>query len=146
MTAKELAKAGQFPTAVGITHTVPGADSVVTIAIAFSPVVALLRLHEGVRGLLQLLTNLGVRLQILLQGRMIFDPLAVVDQRRILAELLGEFRMAVQEPIHAGQFSARRVTVALAPVLSPVVTLFPPHEGVRVLAQLFAEPRMLLQI
>ena len=36
---------------------------------------------------------------------MITDPSTVVDQRRIFAELLGDFRMAIQEPVHFGHFS-----------------------------------------
>src|SRR5258708_29040951 len=52
-------------------------------------------------------------LQKLLQFRMLFDEVLVIDQRRILAELLGNFRMAVQELVHFCHLSAGRVVVTL---------------------------------
>src|SRR5258706_13421720 len=49
----------------------------------------------------------------LLQFRMLFEEVLVIDQRRILAELLGNFRMAVQELVHFCHLSAGRVVVTL---------------------------------
>src|SRR5258706_182926 len=120
MSAKELAKAGQLPTARGITHTVPipavaGADSTVTVTvtIVLVPIVAIFLPHEGIRVLLELFADSRMVLQILLQFRMLFDEVLVIDQRRILAELLGNFRMAVQELVHFCHLSAGRVVVTL---------------------------------
>src|SRR5260370_38486122 len=101
MTAEELAEARQLATAVGITHAVPivavaGADSMATITIALSPVIAIFLPHEGIRVLLELFANSGGILQILPQFRVVVDELLIIDQRRIFAELLRDFRMAVQ--------------------------------------------------
>src|SRR5260370_37109911 len=126
MAAKELAKACHLPT-------------VVAVALVFPPVEARLRLHEGVRVLAELLAHFRMRLQILLQGWMVLDPLAVVDQRRILAQLFGDLPMAVEEPVHVSQLPASRVTIAISiPVtigLMLVVALFLPHESIRVLRE-----------
>src|SRR5260370_26128969 len=122
MFSDELAKVCQFLTAFA--HTVPvvaSADSSLTIAIVLSPVIAFLPPHEGARVLLELLADFGMLLQIFLQRRMVLDPRCVIDQRRILTQLLRDIRMAVQEPVHAPQFPPGRVIIALSP-------LFPPFE------------------
>src|SRR6266478_1078385 len=53
--------------------------------------------------------------------------------------------MAVQESVHARQFPAGCVMIALSPLFPPVVAILPPHESVRVLAELLADLGMLLQ-
>src|SRR5438132_4303261 len=98
----------QFSAARVPTYTVT-----VTI-IALVPFVAIFLSHEGVRVLLELFADSRVILQKLLQCRMLFEEVLVIDQRRILAELLGNFRMAIHEPVHLSQFSTGRVVVALA--------------------------------
>src|SRR6266446_6073331 len=108
------------------------------IAIILSPVVALLSPHEGARVLPELLADFGMLLQILLQRRMVFDPVSVVDQRRILAQLFRDLPMAVQEPVHARQLPPSRIVIALSPLFPPLVALLPQHESVRVLAELLA--------
>src|ERR1700681_3577854 len=89
------------------------AVSVTITIIALVPFVAIFLSHEGVRVLSELFADSGVILQKLPQLRMLFDELLVIDQRRILAELLGNFRMAIQEPVHLCQFSTGRVVVTL---------------------------------
>jgi len=63
-----IAEARQLATAVGINHAVPisavaGADSMATITIILSPVIAIFLPHEGIRVLFELLANFGVALQ-----------------------------------------------------------------------------------
>src|SRR5437588_441949 len=89
------------------------AVSVSVTIIALVPFVAIFLSYEGVRVLLELLPDSRVILQKLLQRRMLFEEVLVIDQRRILAELLGNFRMAIHEPVHLCQFSTGRVVVTL---------------------------------
>src|ERR1700732_1295228 len=149
MAAEELAEARQLATAVGITHAVPipavaGADSMATITIVLSPVIAIFLPHEGIRVLFELLANFGVALQILLQCRVVLHELPVIDQRRIFSQLFRDLRMAVHEPVHTCQFSASCVAISTVSVtitiiaLVPFVAVFLSHEGVRVLLELFA--------
>src|ERR1700675_5167780 len=103
----------QFSASSVAISTVAIAVSVTVTIIALVPFVAIFLSHEGVRVLFELLADSRVILQKLPQLRMLFDELLVIDQRRILAELLGNFRMAIQEPVHLCQFSTGRVVVTL---------------------------------
>src|SRR5579859_2720365 len=137
MTAEELAKSGQLPTiSIAVAESIVAITPIILSSI-FSPVVTLLPLHESVRVRFELLTHFRMRLQILLQGWMVLDPLAVVDQRRVLAQLLRDFPMAVEEPVHVPHRPE---------ILAPVVAFLPPHKGVWVLFELLTHFRMLLQI
>src|SRR5713101_1125583 len=78
---------------------------------SFPPVEAFLPPHESGRVLAELLPDFRMLLQIFLQSGMVLNPLFVVDQRRILAQLFRDLRMAVQEPVHARQFPPGRVIV-----------------------------------
>src|SRR5258708_35604586 len=105
MSAKELAKAGQLPTARGITHTVPipavaGADSTVTvtIAIVLVPIVAIFLPHEGVRVLLDLLADSRMLLKKLLHRGVVLYQALGLDYRSLLTELFRDLTMAVTEP------------------------------------------------
>src|SRR5215469_7956151 len=51
--------------------------------------------------------------QIGLQGRMVLDEVAVIDERRISAKLFGDFWMAVEEVIEIRQFLAVTVTISV---------------------------------
>src|SRR5580693_3376669 len=78
--------------------------------------------------------------QISLQRGMVTHELFVVDQRRVLAKLLSSFAVAIEELVEARQF------LAIAIVLTTIVTIFCVHEGIRVLFYLVANARMVLQI
>src|ERR1700724_3571264 len=113
MAVHEPVHACQFSTSCVALSTVASAVSVTITIIALVPFVAIFLSHEGVRVLSELFADSGVILQKLPQLRMLFDELLVIDQRRILAELLSNFRMAIQEPVHLCQFSTGRVVVTL---------------------------------
>jgi hypothetical protein len=106
---------------------------------------ALFRLHESYRVLAEFLANSRVLLQKFLQLWVTLHPLMVVDQRGILAQLLGDFRMLIQELVHVGQFSAGYIAIAEARVLSLVEALFRLHESGGILAEFFADFGVLLQ-
>lgn len=61
----------------------------------FDTVKALFVLHEGNRVRLYLLADCRVLLQEAFERRMALDELLVIEQRRILAELLGDFLVTV---------------------------------------------------
>src|SRR5258708_6181396 len=98
--------------------------AVVTILVAFVSFVAIFLPHKGSRVLLELFADSRMVLQKFLQFRMLFDEVLVIDQRRILAELLGNFRMAVQELVHFCHLSAGRVV--FTPILWPHGLTRPP--------------------
>src|SRR5713101_8282073 len=114
MSVQEPVRSRQLLTSyVPISCQVPIAiscDSMI-VTIALTPVEPLFPAHERVRVLAKLLANSGVALQKLLQCRLILNELLVADQRRILAQLLLNFRMAVQEFVHVGDLPALRVIV-----------------------------------
>src|SRR5216684_3739442 len=97
-------------------------DSMI-VTIALTPVEPLFPAHERVRVLAKLLANSGVALQKLLQCRVILNELLVVDQRRIFAQLLRDFRMAIHKPIHG-----RKLLAGYVPIPVPIATVgvFPP--------------------
>src|SRR5438477_1129461 len=122
----------------------------------FMLVETLFALHEGIRIFSKLLAHSRVLLQIALQRWMLLHELLVIHQRGILPQLFGDFRMAVEESIHAGQLPAHH-TAAILPLIDlalPLVeaivalleTLFLLHKGVGIFAELFPHVRMLLQI
>src|SRR6202050_3103951 len=110
VTAQELAKAGQFSTIAFV--AVAGTQ---LIAIALLVLIAIFIPHEGDGVRAKLVGDVGMRLQIPLQSRVIRDPLPVVDQRRIPSKLLGNFRMTIQEMAHVGYFVASYAITALFP-------------------------------
>ena len=77
------------------------------------------------------------------QIRMVFHPLRVVDQRRVSLQLLGDFRMGVQEPVEVGEFLTRnirvRVTGAVFGIFKPSLPL---HEEARGFLNLLTHSRM----
>src|SRR5215469_3559947 len=75
--------------------------------------------------------------QELLERRVTFNELFVVDQRRVLAQLLADFRMTVEELVHVRRH---------APVLPPAVLVLGRHERVRVLADFLSDSRVSSQI
>src|SRR6266478_1898745 len=77
----------------------------------FPPLVTLFLPHECIGVLSELLPDSRMLLQVLLQRRMLLDKLIVPDQRRILAQLLLNFRMAVEEFVHVGDLPALGVIV-----------------------------------
>src|SRR5580700_8104469 len=81
----------------------------IAIAIVFMAVEAGFLTHEGVRIVLDLLAHGRMILQISLQGRMLLHIVIVIDERRIFAQLIGEFGMAVQELVQVREFLAGSV-------------------------------------
>src|ERR1700733_6330746 len=81
----------------------------ITITIVCVTVETRFLTHEGVRIVLDLLTHGRMILQISLQGRMLLHIVIVVDERRIFAQLIGEFGMAVQELVEVREFLAGSV-------------------------------------
>src|SRR5438876_11689120 len=64
------------------------------------PVEPLLLPHKGSWIFSELFPDSSVLLQVLLEGWMLRDELIVVDQQRILLQLLCDLRMAVEELVH----------------------------------------------
>src|SRR5271155_4431298 len=83
----------------------------VTIAAAIPPppVVTRFLTHEAVRISLDLLANRWMILQISLQRRMPVHKIIVIYQRRVFANVAGDFGMAVQELIEVCEFLAGSV-------------------------------------
>jgi hypothetical protein len=117
-----------------------------SIPLIFTTVESFFAVHEGVRIFAELFPDFRMSLQELLQSRMLFNEILIVDQHWIFAELLRDFRMAVHEPIHIRQLLPRYIAIPAASLFAPVVPLLLPHEGTRVLSELFPDSGMLLQI
>src|SRR5207249_12072129 len=66
------------------------------------------------------------------QIRMVFHPLRVVDQRGVSLQLLGDFRMGIQEPVKVGEFLTRNIRVGVPWAVFVVLeALLPLHEKAR---------------
>ena len=83
------------------TEKIPEVGSLLHVAAihVFPAIVAVLLTHEAVRILRQLLAHTLVVLQVGLESRVACDELFVVCERRIAAELLRLFAVAVKEAI-----------------------------------------------
>jgi len=130
------------------------------LAIVLAAVVTSFLLHEGVRIFLRLFPNTRVFLQISLQRWMVLHEFVVIHQRRILANLLGDFAVLIEELIKICQFPARRTAIPIeiriliaygilvaVPsniVYMPLVESFPLHEGVRICLYFLLNSRMIL--
>src|SRR5580693_4753526 len=106
---------------------------------------ALLLMHEGIRIFFVLLANAGMIRQKLLQVRVALHKLLVVYQRWVFAQLLRNLRMAVHKMVHVRQLTASYVSITTL-VFATVKALLLMHEGIRILAEFFADLRMLLQV
>ncbi|MBV9573125.1 MAG: hypothetical protein JOY93_03655 [Acidobacteriales bacterium] len=148
----EVAEAFHVPIAIPVPVTV-------TVATVFPPIITALGAHKGSGVFSYLLANLGMILKIIPQFGVLFHKLFVSEEGRISSHLLGNFWMAIQEPIEAGKFSACGVAVATTaipipvPVTIPVSVPFRPliptlavHESARVFFYFLAHPRMVLKI
>src|SRR5580704_6004064 len=113
--------------------------------LVFAAVKALLLVHEGIRILLVLLANSRMIGQELLQIGVALHKLLVVYQRWIFAQLLRNLRMAVHKMVHVRQLTASHVPITTL-VFAAVEALLLMHEGIRILAEFFADLRMLLQV
>ena len=111
MGAQKLSEAGVFAVHIAAAR-----------AILAAFVTALL-LHESVRILVQFLAHSLMILQIGLQRRVAFYELLVFRQRRIAAELLGDFLVPVKELIEAGYLSVVAVTRILACIIIRAVAV-----------------------
>src|SRR6266403_87764 len=74
-------------------------------------------LHESIRILVQFFTHALMILEIGLQRRMVAYELLVFRQRRIAAELLGDFLVFVKELIEADYLAVVTVTRILACII-----------------------------
>src|SRR5262249_29586678 len=86
-----------------------------TVAVVFSPVKAVFRTHEGVRILAELVADTRIVSQEILQSGVVFEKLLIVNELRILANLLGNFTMVVQEFIEIAQLRAARIIFLRTP-------------------------------
>jgi len=111
MGAQKLSEAGVFTVHITAAR-----------AILAAFVTALL-LHESVRILVQFLAHSLMILQIGLQRRVAFYELLVFRQRRIAAELLGDFLVLVKELIEADYLSVVAVTRILACIIIRAVAV-----------------------
>src|SRR3984885_6598674 len=128
---------------VHVSQLTAGHVSVTTLA--FTAVKALLLVHEGIRILLVLLANSRMIGQELLQIRVALHKFLVVYQRRIFAQLLRNLGMAVHKMVHVRQLTAGHVSITTL-VFPGVKALLLMHEGIRILAEFFADFRMLLPV
>src|SRR5580692_10232304 len=123
MATEEFAEAGGLTVTGGITiHAI--------FAVIVTSITGFL-LHEGVGVCLDLRAKFRMVLQIRLQRWMVVHEFFVIYERRILAELLGCFAVAIQKLIEVRQFLA--VDVAIAIVLTAIIPSLLMHEGIRVL-------------
>src|SRR5215467_12766724 len=143
MAVEELIHAGKFPRRY---VTITKASVLLGV---FATVKAPFRPEESIGVLTHLLAHAWVVLQKCAQVRMFLHKLPVIDQRRILAQLLCDLRMAVEELIHAGKFPTRYVTITKASVLlgvfATVKAPFRPEESIGVLTHLLAHAWVVLQ-
>ncbi len=102
MLIEELIHAGELTTG----------DVVLIAAAIFAAVKAPLLTHEGVGILAEFFTDFRMLLQVLLQVSVVLDELLIVDQRGILAELLRELGVAVQETVEIRKLAPGDVGVA----------------------------------
>src|SRR5579863_3754754 len=101
MVAKKLVEACQ---SVSVTTVV------VAIVVAILALIKTILLpHEAVGVLSDFVTNFRMLLQIILQRGMSRQELLVVEERWILAHLLGDFGMAIEEVIHARQLPSSSI-------------------------------------
>src|ERR1700723_3189392 len=121
------------------------ASHVSITALVFAAVKALLLMHKRVRIFLVLLANSRMIGQELLQIRVALHKVFVVYERWILLQLLSNLGMAVHKMVHVRQLPARHVSITTL-ILALVETLLLMHEGIRILAEFFADFRMLLQV
>ena len=137
---------GPRPTAVdvAVAVAVPIAVTVhVAVPIIFSLLEPPFLAHEILRVLPDSFANLRMVVQEGFQFRVVLQVIAIIDQRRILAQLVGDIAVAVQELIEARQLFAVNVSASL--VFAPVEALFRVHERVRMQLDLFAHSGMILQ-
>src|SRR5271170_2400387 len=133
--------------AVGVQELVEAREFLaIDVAIVLTTIVTIFVMQEGIRVLLWLCAKFRMLPQIRLQRRMVAHEFWVINQRRILAKLLGSFAVSVQELIEVRQFLTIDVAIAVAIVLTPIVARFLTHERVRIRFDLFAYRRMILQI
>src|SRR5258706_10165403 len=104
MAVHELVEVRQLsPRGVAVAFTLP--TVLLTVKTILLP-------HEGVGIFLYFLANSRVLLQIRLQRTELLTTLPVSHQRRVFANLLGYFTMAVHELVEVRQLSPRGVAVA----------------------------------
>src|SRR5580693_467754 len=115
-----------------------------SVATIFPSVIAIFIAHEGVGMLVKLLPHFRMALHELLQLRMIGDPLLVVDELGIFAQLLVNFRMLVQKLIHSGYFAPRN-SVPI-PIFGPLILLFLVHDCPWILLNVSSNLGMVVQI
>src|SRR4029077_7248099 len=120
------------------------AVSVVLTTGIFAAIKTLFLVHKSVRVFSDFFADSRMLLEELFEGRMVLDKGPVIHQGRISAQLLGDFGMAVEEAIHVDELASSDVTIAN--IVVAIEALLLAHERIRVLFELLANFRMLLQI
>ncbi len=108
MVIKELVEACQLAMSC-----VAVARGLSTVTVVFALVIAVFGVHEGARIGAQLLSNRWMFLQVGLQLRMGLQKLSITHQRRVLAQLLTDFAMAVEELVKAGQLASQSLAITV---------------------------------
>src|SRR5437763_4603099 len=79
--------------------------------------------HEPIWVFPELLANFRVSFEKFVQSGVVFNELPILDQRGIFAQLLRNFPMAIQEPVHGREFTAGYVAVPITitvPIAVPI--------------------------
>src|ERR1700685_35787 len=102
--------------------------------------VAVFSCHVPERMRLPVVARYRMILQVLVQARMTIDVAVIVDQRRILLQLLCYLGMRVHIMI------GRRQRMPVMPFMVVVVVALARHEAIRVILQLFADLGMIPEV
>ena len=126
---------------VGTSVTIPvviRTGIAITIVVIVPSISVVIGTREGVRILSHCVPKFWMILQIGLQLGMALHVRFIVDQLRILPKLLGDFAMAIKEPIEVDTLFMHAL------IFVPIITGFLVHESVWILLKLLANTRMLL--
>lgn len=116
----------------------------VAIFTAFRAIKLVFLSHECVRILSYFIANIRIALEIGLQFRMIPHIFRVVRERRVPAELVRDFAVSIEKPVETGDVPAVNV-LGIAGLRIAVKPIFLMQEGFRILSQLSADIRIVLQ-
>ena len=100
--------------------------------------------RESIGILSDLVANTGIALDIGLQVGMVLHKFPVIYERRILANLLGNFAVVVKEAVELLPVPTREI--AIPSLVRAVETVFLAREGIRALPELVTNTRIALQI
>jgi hypothetical protein len=110
----------------------------ITVIVIVPSISVVIGTSEGVRILSHSVPKFRMILQVGLELGMTLHVVLIVDQLRILAKLLGNFAMAIEELIEVNALFVHAL------IFVAIITGFLVHESVWILFQLLANSRMLL--